>query len=130
MSAHTIRLGNAWERPIAGAGGGRRWRRRFGRPGGLVAGDRVLLVIEGAERSAAAALNGVALPAVAPAAHWACDVTDLLADRNELVLDLGTTVEAGDELGDARDAARLPLPAAAGTVRLEIVCAAVERPRA
>jgi hypothetical protein len=127
MSDHLIRLGNAWDRPGGDAAGPQRWRRRFGRPGGLAAGDRVLLVVERSERAAAAALNGVSLPAIEPAARWACDVTHLLGERNELVLDLAAEPGAPAE---ALPGGRGPLPAAAGAVRLEIVCAAAARPRA
>lgn len=129
MSDHVIRLGNAWEPPSARAGEAAcRWRRRFGLPGGLGPGDRVVLVVERPELPAGAALNGALLPAVVPGERWSHDVTDLLADRNELVLDLGLPEPTPDPTAQpARSGpitGRRPLPEVAGAVRLEIVVSA------
>jgi hypothetical protein len=134
MSDHLIRLGNAWEPPAARTGeGAGRWRRRFGRPGGLGPGDRVVLVVERSELPAAAALNGVPLPAVVPGDRWAHDVTPLLADRNELVLEIGLPEPTPDPTAEPARigpiAGRRPLPDVAGAVRLEIVVAAAAGPR-
>ena len=134
MSDHVIRLGNAWETPADGTGQRvSRWRRRFGRPGGLGPGDKVVLVVERPGLSATAVLNGVPLPAVVPGGRWANDVTPLLADRNELVLDLATAEPPPEPMREAArrgpPGGRRPLPEAAGAVRLEIVSAARGRPR-
>lgn len=134
MSDHVIRLGNAWEPPAARTGeGAGRWRRRFGRPGGLGPGDRVVLVVERPELPAGAALNGVPLPAVVPGDRWTHDVTPLLADRNELVLEIGLPEPTPDPTAEPARvgpiAGRRPLPEVAGAVRLEIVVAAAAGPR-
>jgi hypothetical protein len=70
---------------------------------------------------AAVMLNGTALPLPATAGfRWAHDVTELLADRNELLLVPATGEESG-----AREAAnahgRRPLPTMHGRVFLEIL---------
>lgn len=129
MSDHVIRLGNAWEPPSASVGEGAcRWRRRFGRPGGLGPGDRVVLVVERPELPAGAALNGAPLPAVVPGERWSHDVTPLLTDRNELVLELGLPEPWPDPTAQpARSGpivGRRPLPQVAGAVRLEILVSA------
>lgn len=134
MSDHVIRLGNAWETPAAGAGQcACRWRRCFGRPGGLGPGDEVVLVVVRPGLFASAVLNGVPLPNVVPGDRWAHDITPLLADRNELVLDLSTAEPPPESRGDRAQGGppggRRPLPEAAGAVRLEIVPAARGRPR-
>jgi len=119
MSAHTIQLGNAWDRD---ADAGHAWRRRFGRPAGLVDGDRVFLVIERPAVSSSPAVNGHGLaPVAAGSVRWTCDVTALLGDRNDLVLvtiDPGTAAAASPA---GAPAGRMPLPAALGGVRLAIV---------
>ena len=69
------------------------WERRFGRPSGVEPGDRVLLVCTRSDEPAAArprllpALNGSPLPPIDPAAaRWEHEITPLLRDRNELVV--------------------------------------------
>jgi hypothetical protein len=118
MPRHTIHLGSAWEAPDPGGAAG--WRRRFGRPTGLEPRDRVLLVCD---RPAADVpwrrleFNGVALaPVDVRAARWACDVTAVLRDRNEILL----VPEVDD---DSRSEAQLraSLPSAWGRISIEIV---------
>ena len=83
---HEIHLGPAWEPPVPSAGGRAHWIRRFGRPAGLEAGDRVLLVVTQSAVVAELVLNAVPLPPLpAGSARWTYDVTPLLRDRNELV---------------------------------------------
>jgi hypothetical protein len=113
--SHSIHLGNAWEAEPGKAGHGPAWVRRFGRPTGLGAADAVWLVID-APADAALTLNGVALPASAAGATYRANVTPLLCDRNLLVL----VPRLADE-PVSLPAARGPLPAALGRVRLEIV---------
>ena len=123
---HRIHLGDAWEPPgLSGArepsgGSCPGWTRRFGRPGGLGAGDRVWLVIERPGR-AALTLNAVPLPSVADGMpRWSHEITSLLADRNLLLLEpLGGPPPAGD----VDRHGRCPLPAECGRVVLEIVAA-------
>jgi hypothetical protein len=113
--SHPIHLGNAWEAEPGKAEHGPAWVRRFGRPTGLGAADAVWLVID-APAAAALTLNGVALPASAAGAAYRANVTPLLCDRNLLVL----VPRLADE-PVSLPAARGPLPAALGRVRLEIV---------
>jgi hypothetical protein len=113
--AHSIHLGNAWEVEPGDAGHAPEWVRRFGRPTGLGAADAVWLVID-ALADAALTLNGLALPASAAGAAYRVNVTPLLRDRNLLVLVPRVAAEPV-----RLPAARGPLPAAIGSVRLEIV---------
>jgi hypothetical protein len=115
MPVHSIHLGNVWEPPTdAGA----RWLRRFGRPAGLVAGDRVLLVCERPAIAATLILNGTPLVGVDRGdGTLACDVTDLLADRNELVV----LLPSAQAIPAATGGGRLSLPEACGRFALEIV---------
>jgi hypothetical protein len=92
---HTIRLGDPWEQePIAGA---TRYRRRFGQPTNLARGQQVHLVLDGFDPLVQVALNAQTL---SPTGRnpWRFDVTDRLAFRNELVIDL----PLGALLGDVR----------------------------
>lgn len=122
MKPHVIRLGTAWEPPTAGGGSRWTWIRRFGRPSGLQQGDRVLLVWE---RTAAVhdvpacTLNGVALPGIAAdASRWEHDVTALLCDRNDLLVDVPRPASA---CGVVDAHGRVDLPATCGWVALAIV---------
>lgn len=159
---HAIRLGSAWDPPtkalagvssagVSSAGvalpgvallavGERvRWARRFGRPGGIQPGDRVLLVVTESATGAEITLNGVCLPPLllpcnlpppnrpppkrpppplAVAARWSHDITDLLRDRNDIVVVVPATV-GGDPVCDTQG--RSPLPPAIGSIALEIV---------
>lgn len=90
MDQHAIYLGNAWEPPADAAGN---WTRKFGQPSGVEAGDRVLLVCERPSEAAAArprlavSLNGNSLGMIDPAsARWEHDITPLLRERNDLVV--------------------------------------------
>lgn len=114
---HAIRLSAVWEPPAAGGGA---WVRRFGRPAGMEPGVAVVLVIERAA-VAAVTLNGAALVGASPGGdRWACDVTSLLAERNLLHIEPAPGVAAGWPLSiDAHG--RATLPAAIGSVRLEIL---------
>lgn len=115
-SRHRIRLGNAWEPPSPSHPV---WRRRFGRPSGVVAGDRVLLVLDrrpGPTAGLQLRLNGAALPPLLPGpGRWEHDVTLLLAARNELVVEPLAPPPAGEADG------RAALPEAYGRVSIEIV---------
>ena len=120
---HVINLSTAWEPPDP-ATGGIAWTRRFGMPAGVEPGDRVWLVIEPA-MDCALALGGEPLPPVVAGRPWRHDVTGRLGPRNELLLEPAAT--SADE--PARPAAhgRRPLPAAVGSVRLEIESVAPSR---
>jgi acyl-CoA synthetase (AMP-forming)/AMP-acid ligase II len=90
MNHHAIHLGNAWEPPAENAGA---WARRFGQPSGVEPGDRVLLVCERPTEAAMArprlalSLNGISLVPIDPAsARWEHEITPLLRERNELVV--------------------------------------------
>lgn len=122
VNPHIIRLGAAWEPRAAGPGGVAGWLRRFGRPSGLRAADRVLLCWEPAAAGAAApacTLNGSVLPAIArDASRFEHDVTSLLRERNELLLE---AAHAGQDVGAVDVHGRADLPAAWGGVTLVIV---------
>lgn len=119
---HSINLGTAWEPPTpVQAAGGVLWTRRFGRPAGLEAGDRVFLVVSRPTVAAEMVVNAVRLPPLsAGAARWAQDITPLLRDRNELLVTVAATAVGGSaqEL-----TGRVSLPSAIGTIALEIVAA-------
>ncbi|MFM7137946.1 MAG: hypothetical protein ACKO1M_12895 [Planctomycetota bacterium] len=117
MSAtHAINLSTAWEPPDPAAGR-EAWTRRFGVPAGLQAGARVWLVIDAAT-SCAAMLEGEQLPAVVAGGPWRHDVTGRLGPRNELALIPCCVLAPEDSAPPAHG--RLALPAALGSVRLEI----------
>jgi hypothetical protein len=116
MPRHPIHLGAAWEPPADASAS--EWRRRFGRPGGLGSGERLLLVCEAVTGPPAwrrLVLNGHELPA--PDAHlarWECDVTALVLPRNELVLVPAHAAPPREGAG------RADLPTAWGRFALEI----------
>lgn len=121
MNHHAIHLGNAWEPPANPAGA---WERKFGRPSGVEPGDRVLLLCERSGEATAArpvitlAINRSALPPIDPAAvRWEHDITPLLRERNELVLqpEPAEAPPAVDRHG------RAPLPEAWGRLCVVIV---------
>lgn len=109
-----------------------RHRRRFGRPTRLVAGQRVWLVCEGATDRATVTLNGAALGTIAgPGAQARFDITDRLAPRCELVIDVEfpaapSSLGASPNSGQLSAELSLPAPRAlprgglTGKVRLEI----------
>lgn len=113
---HVINLATAWEPPDPAAGRGA-WTRRFGMPAGIEPGDRVWLVIEAAA-SCGATLAGTPLPRVVAGLPWRQDVTARLGLRNELVLIPAAAIVPESSVRAAHG--RRPLPAAIGSVRLEI----------
>jgi len=115
MSRHAINLANAWEVEAGGTAGGGAWVRRFGRPTGLGAGDAVWLVIDG-PAACTLSLNGASLPAASAGVDWRVEITALVRERNLLLL-----VPQDRTAGAVAAAGRVPLPAALGRVRLEIV---------
>jgi len=117
---HSIHLGTAWEPPARAEADGRViWTRRFGRPGGLEPGDRVLLVVTQPSVAVELVINAVRLPPLsAGVGRWAQDITPLLRDRNELLVTVSSSA-GSDTPNDRRE--RGPLPSIIGTVALEIV---------
>ena len=114
---HRIRLQSVWDPPIPGE---KTWRRQFGRPAGIEPGFRVVLVVD-EPAVMSLRLNGAALP-VSPAAgsRWTHDVTDLLQDRNEMLLvPAGGEPSRGWEPPNAIGRVSLPVPV--GRVSLEIL---------
>ena len=129
---HSIHLGTAWEPPAPAAADGRGvWMRRFGRPGGLEPGDRVLLVFTQPAVVAEVVVNAVALPPLSVnAGRWSEDITPLLRDRNELLVTAAASLENGVVDGGMGDSGTAPgsrtrglLPSVFGRVTLEIVSA-------
>ncbi len=113
---HVINLSTAWEPPDLAAGR-EAWVRRFGMPAGIEPGDRVWLVIEAA-LGCDLALGGEPLPAAVAGRPWRHDVTGRLGPRNELLL-IPAAADVPEPAGRPAHG-RLPLPAAIGSVRLEI----------
>jgi len=124
---HSIHLGTAWELPAPAAAEGRvLWTRRFGRPGGLEPGDRVLLVFTQPAVAAEVVVNAVVLPPLSVnMGRWSEDITPLLRDRNELLVTAAASMDGG--MGDSGTASeqqtRGLLPSVFGRVALEIVSA-------
>ncbi len=89
MVPHVIRLHSAWQL-VASKPSGKSVQtlmRSFGRPTGVTAGESVWLVLDPALLGAEAACNGRVLSSLGQAAApLEFDITDLLADRNELRL--------------------------------------------
>ena len=140
---HSIHVGTAWEPPAPAAADGRvLWSRRFGRPGGLEPGDRVLLVFMQPAVAAEVVVNAVSLPPLpVNAGRWAQDITPLLRDRNELLVTAAASIsmdgsmdggmadggmaDGGMADGDTAHGQRTRglLPSVFGRVALEIVSA-------
>jgi hypothetical protein len=98
--------------------------RRFGRPTGLDAADRVELVIDRDDVLGCAALNGQALGEIADGGQpWRCDITARLQPRNELVIEVELPPRTASSVSPARPG-RDCLPGdPIGGVRLEIFVA-------
>jgi hypothetical protein len=112
---HAIRLQAAWEPPTSDTAP---WIRRFGRPAGVAAGQRVWLVVAGAVAPTAVSLNGIALPVIAAGQpRWAHDITSHLQDRNVLEM-VAAPLRTPDDAD--RGGTRRPAPAAFGAIGLEI----------
>jgi hypothetical protein len=134
---HSIHLGTAWEPPAPAAADGRvLWSRRFGRPGGLEPGDRVLLVFMQPAVAAEVVVNAVSLlPLPVNAGRWAQDITPLLRDRNELLVTAAASISMDGSMDDGMadgmadggmahgQRTRGLLPSVFGRVALEIVSA-------
>jgi hypothetical protein len=110
---HQIRLQSVWDPPLPGSDA---WRRQFGRPAGISSGVRVLLAVD-SPAMASLVLNGVTLPP-ASEARWRHDVTDLLADRNELAVVPAVAARVSEP---ANAHGRVSLPLEFGRVFLEIL---------
>lgn len=118
---HSIHLGTAWEPPTAGAGGQVVWTRRFTRPGGLGADEKVLLVFTEAAVTASVVLNAVRLPQLSPdVGRWEHDITPVLRARNELMLSVSSAARQ-ETTSDAGQRGRARLPSVVGRVTLEII---------
>jgi glycosyl hydrolase family 2 len=106
-----------------------RYRRRFNRPSGLDPHERVWLIVEGVDAFGAATLNGRELGEVRGYALPASfDVTDLLAQGNELLLDVELPRGLPDGPAPLRPGREDLAAGPIGEVRLEIRAAAsIER---
>jgi hypothetical protein len=96
--------------------------RRFGRPTGLDAADRVELVITRVDAWGSVRLNGRELGEIPVGGQvWRCDITLHMAPRNELVVEVELPGLAGASQPPARPG-RDGLPGGLiGEVRLEIM---------
>lgn len=92
---HRIRLRQPWQRQVMEHG--TRWQRRFNRPSGLAATQRVWIVVAGIAAPGTAALNGQVVGTLSGQAYRpaAFDVTDKLRPHNQLELLLEATAPAG-----------------------------------
>ncbi len=98
---HVIRLRGPWQ--SSDVGDVVRWLRAFHKPTGLETGERVWLVVELTGSRAAVRLNGRLLGGVGLGdAVGRFDITDLLADRNALEIDVGRELPAGGLVGQVR----------------------------
>ncbi|HEV7223095.1 MAG TPA: hypothetical protein VGN42_10375 [Pirellulales bacterium] len=106
-----------------------RYRRRFNRPSGLDPHERVWLILEGVDAFGAATLNGRALGEVRGYALPASfDVTDSLAQANELLLDVELPRGSPDGPAPLRPGREDLAGGPIGEARLEIRAgAAIER---
>jgi len=130
MPNHTIRLSSAWEPTIETQSSQRIWMRRFGRPAGLGAGDRVVLVFA-SPTAGEMTLNNAALPLlVSDQPRWQHDITSLLCDRNVLKVrflnsaDLAVARDTGARFPgpqQPQNYGRISLPESLAIVSLEIV---------
>lgn len=92
----TVRLPATWKDLFGSFRGRIRFRRRFHRPTNLEPEDRVYLAFDGIGGAAAISTNGCLLGAVP--AHGGTaqfDITDVLTNENELLVDLEFTALAG-----------------------------------
>lgn len=108
--------------PVAGPDfvGRVRHRRFFNRPTGLVPGKRVWLVCEGASERAVAVLNETRLGEITGATSPArFDITDRLAPRNELIIDVEFSARCPD-IHQASNFEPRACRGLTGEVRLEI----------
>ncbi len=128
MGRHAIHLGGAWQPPVASSAGERQlgdecWRRSFGRPSGVGPADRVLLVLDRPGEAGGTirlTLNALPLPPVEPGpSRWEHDVTAMLVDRNELLLDPSSA--APSDPGTVDRHGRATLPPMVGRLTIEIV---------
>ena len=120
-----IMMPNDWRATLGGDFHGRvSYLRRFGRPTGLDAADRVELVIDRVDAFGCAALNGQGLGEIAAGGQaWRCDITPWLRPRNELVIEVELPQVTADGPVLARPG-REGLPGGLiGEVRLEIFAA-------
>jgi hypothetical protein len=116
-AVHRIRLRSPWQCHVTPKGIA--WRRRFGRPTGVQASERLFLCFSSFITTATATLNGELLGVVpVSSAAVSFDVTAALAARNELEIEF-----VGDCVVDAPS--ELP-----GEVALEIRSAVAETPSA
>jgi len=91
LDIHTIRLRHPWQHEPCELG--TRWLRSFNWPAGLVEREIARLVIEPLPDSAVVRLNGQTLVAEAEGQF---DITSLLAEHNQLLLELSGSASAGD----------------------------------
>ena len=106
---HTIRLRGPWEvAPLADSPGTTRCIRRFHKPTGLDAGERVWLVIEELPGQARVSLNAAPIAEVDRNSTRRLDITPLLRPHNELAIDVACPADSD-------------LASCLNSVRLEIV---------
>ena len=129
MPKHTIRLSSAWEPIIETQSSQRIWMRRFGRPAGLGAEDRVILFLRSPKTGEITLNTALLPPLVSGQPRWQHDITLLLSDRNVLSvrfvnpadLAVARDPQAGfPEPQSHQNYRRVPLPESLAIASLEI----------
>lgn len=94
MIPHPIRLRQPWDEVPASQSGRTAYRRRFNRPSGLDAWESVTLEIDRVLFCGEAALNGTPLGKLQTGELFAVDITSLLQDSNELIVEVDPNTAA------------------------------------
>jgi hypothetical protein len=89
---HRMKLREPWQREACGEA--IEFRRAFNRPTNLEAHERVFVTIRGATASGSVSVNSRTLGKISAGSDAAFDVTDLLADRNHLVIATPSATDA------------------------------------
>lgn len=82
--AHSFRLREPWQREVLEDCV--RWSRGFHKPTGLEPGQQLWIVVSGAPEGVTASVNGTPLELADPERPGQFDVTPLLGDSNQIVL--------------------------------------------
>ncbi len=92
MTTHTIRLNHFWIATVLSTGR-MRFTRSFGKPRTLDANETVWIVASSSPGTGTATLNGTWLGDFEANMPFALEITNLLLNRNEVCLEIDTTVE-------------------------------------
>lgn len=96
MTTHTIRLKHFWISTVLPTGRVR-FTRSFGKPRTLDANETVWIVASSSPGTGTATLNGTCLGNFEANVPFAFEISGLLSNRNEVCLEIVTTVELAIE---------------------------------